>query len=105
MQLIRFRSICSQDNSFQEAKQILFKVLRSRGYSRSLLRAIYKEHCESSANPVAQSPQSDTVRVPAILTFTSATVGLAGRIRSNFTQTLADTAAGEDFSLLAAQLK
>lgn len=63
-QLIRFKSICSQDNSFQEAKQILFKVLQRRGYSRSLLRAIYKEHCESSINPVAQSPQSDAVRGP-----------------------------------------
>lgn len=101
-QLVRFRRICSQEDSFQRANQVLFRALRQRGYSRSLLRAIYKEHCESSANTVAQSSQSETERVPVIFTFSSAGVGLAGRVRGNFSQTLANTIAGGDFSLLAA---
>lgn len=101
-QLLRFRRICSQEDSFQEARGILFKALGRRGYSRSQLRAIYKEHCHSIANPAVLSPQAETVLFMPIFTFSSASVGLARQIRGNFAQTLADTLAVRDISLLAA---
>lgn len=101
-QLLRFRRICSQEESFEEAKQVLFKALRTRGYSRSRLWAIFKEHCQSIMDPAAPSPQAEEVLVLAIFTFSSASVGLTKAIRNNFAQTLADTSGGGNVSILAA---
>jgi len=42
-QIIRFKRICTSDSDFNEACQILFSVLRKRGYSYSFLRKIKRD--------------------------------------------------------------
>lgn len=42
-QLIRFKRICSNRLDFNHASYTLFKVLKNRGYSRSLFRALQHE--------------------------------------------------------------
>ncbi|MGL5565305.1 MAG: GIY-YIG nuclease family protein, partial [Plesiomonas sp.] len=101
-QLLRFRRICSQENSFQEAKRILFKALRGRGYRRSRLRAIYKEHCRSLDNQGPRPSQEEGVLVPAIFTFSPGAVELVRRIRNNFQGTLAGIPEGAAVNLRSA---
>lgn len=39
-QLMRFRRICSRKEDWKEAKGVLFKALRERGYSRRILGVV-----------------------------------------------------------------
>lgn len=43
-QLIRFHQICSNISDFNTATSILFRSLRSRGYSKRFLRTINQKH-------------------------------------------------------------
>lgn len=42
-QILRFHRICSKREDFNTATRILFKSLKRRGYSRSMLRRVYKD--------------------------------------------------------------
>ena len=101
-QLLRFRRICSREESFQEARATLFRALRARGYSRSRLRAIFKEHCQFQTNPRSEPPRDDRVLVPAIFSFTPEAARLTREIKGSFAETLAHTPEGQDIKLLAA---
>lgn len=71
-QLIRFDRICSFSEDFWEAKTILFKVLRKRGYSRTFLR-----HCLKKFRHRKTKDMKDII--PIITRFSSSSI-LANRI-------------------------
>lgn len=101
-QLLRFRRICSREDSFQEAKKILFKALRGRGYSRSKLRTIYQEHCRSQNGQGSLPSQGEGVLVPAIFSFSPSAVELMRRVKRNFRETLASIPEGAEINLRSA---
>ncbi|XDV35105.1 hypothetical protein PO909_005132 [Leuciscus waleckii] len=103
-QLLRFRRICSREESFQKAKCTLFRALRARGFSRCRLKAIYKEHCrlETNVEPRKRPSRESKVLVPAIFLYTPEAARLTREIRGSFAETLADTPEGKDIKLLAA---
>lgn len=101
-QLLRFKRICSREEDFQDAKRTLFRALRARGYSRTRLRGIYKEHCRMQVNPGTAPSREDKILVPTIFSYTPEAVRLNRGIRDNFRETLADIPEGRDIALLAA---
>ena len=50
-QLLRFHRICSQKEDFERATQTLFRVLKTRGYTRTMLRQTKKDFLKSSPHP------------------------------------------------------
>lgn len=74
-QLIRFDRICSFSEDFWEAKAVLFKVLRKRGYSRTFLRHCLKTFKERKTKDPKEI-------IPIITRFLSGSV-LANRILKN----------------------
>ena len=76
-QLTRFKRICTQDQDFVEAVQILFKVLRKRGYARSFLR-----QCLGSFE--VQKPRPQEILIPLITKFSTVSTRINHQSRSNF---------------------
>lgn len=87
-QLIRFHRICTNLNDVEEATSILFRALRTRGYSRSFLRAIKSE---VQSNWTSGNGQRNLLRdepsklVPLVLTFSTSSRILSQNIKENFT--------------------
>lgn len=101
-QLLRFTRICTQTADFQEAKNVLFAALRNRGYSRTQLRKIYKEFCQSMTKGFRRPQEENKILVPIIFPYSSLSVGLSQQIKENFSQTLRPTSVGDDVTLLPA---
>lgn len=75
-QLIRFDRICSNAQDFWEAKSVLFKVLRKRGYSRTFLR-----HCLRTFQNKSNKIKDEKI-LPIITRFSTSSV-LANKILKN----------------------
>lgn len=76
-QLIRFNRICTQEKDFWEAVNILFGVLRKRGYTRTFLRFCLKTFKE-------QKQTEDKQIIPFISSYSSVSVALNGLLKNNF---------------------
>lgn len=82
-QLLRFKRICTKEEDFMEAVKVLFKVLRTRGYSRTFLR-----HCLK--NFQVRKENNKEGLIPLITTFSSVSKILNTRIKQNFQQLLGE---------------
>lgn len=76
-QLIRFKRICTQNKDFWEAVKLLFTTLRQRGYSRTFLR-----HCLKTFHKQGLQKQEEVI--PLITTFSSISVTLNNKFKSNY---------------------
>lgn len=101
-QLLRFARICTQDSEFQKARKTLFRALRSRGYPRSLLREIHKQHQEPTTNPNTNPANADQILAPTIFTYSTTSTLLARRIKHNYEETLATALERDTINILAA---
>ena len=76
-QLLRFQRICSQPGEFWDAKSVLFRALRQRGYSRSFLRSCLRSF-RTKREP------NGAEMIPLITTFSKASVLLNRNLKENF---------------------
>lgn len=76
-QLLRFRRICTRDHDFREAVQILFRTLRTRGYSRPFLRRCLKTFED-------QATRDEREKIPLITSFSTVATILNSKIKTNF---------------------
>lgn len=76
-QLLRFYRICSREDNFREAVQILFNALMKRGYGRTFLRHCLKRFLERTNRDHGNF-------IPLISTFSSGNKLLNTRLKSNF---------------------
>lgn len=77
-QLIRFNRICTRIEDFYYAMKVLFKALRSRGYTRTFLRQCYKTFQDQGE----KRPQI----LPFVTTYTPASLALASKYKNSFFQ-------------------
>lgn len=102
-QLIRFYRICSQEQHFNEATQILFNALRPRGYSKRFLRSIkadtLRELRQGSDGPVEPDPGDF---IPLITTFSERTTGLNVKIKNSFEYVQQSIRELESFKIISA---
>lgn len=85
-QLLRFSRICSQEEHFWEATNTLFRVLRTRGYSRSFLRRCLR----SFRVPRAQGAEKREL-LPLVTTYSTISSQLNHLIKTNFVRFTKDT--------------
>lgn len=76
-QLLRFKRISSTRSDYDEACSVLFKALRSRGYSSSRLRKRKREMWQHDYIPRARDVRDDDV-IPIVIPYTRQTTQLAG---------------------------
>lgn len=76
-QILRFKRICTREETFMEAVHILFKALYERGYTRSFLRQCFKTFQHTKE-------KSDGNPIPLITTFSSKSLMLNQKIKNNF---------------------
>ena len=81
-QILRFRRICTREDTVGEAIQILFKALRERGYTRSFLRQCLK-------TPQRTGERDQDNLIPLITTFSSCSLILNRQCKSNFGRLMA----------------
>lgn len=94
-QLLRFSKICSRQEDFLAATGVLFKVLTTRGYSRSFLRKALKEFRERK--PVSESPL-----LPLVVNFSKSTSKFVRIIKSNFYKETQQTTILQDYRIITA---
>lgn len=94
-QLLRFHRICTQENDFREAVNILFTVLRKRGYSRSFLR-----HCRKSFHVRKQAKQKEII--PLITSFSSVSAALNNKFKANFRSIIEDLGVLQNHQIISA---
>ena len=80
-QLIRFRRICSRDEDFHEATGLLFAVLRTRGYTLTLLRQTRRTFLQ-------RKPPSEAKMLPLIANYGPRAASLNTAYKRNFQQCL-----------------
>lgn len=85
-QLIRFNRICTRVEDAERATRTLFKVLRTRGYSRSFLRLIKAETQGTQDKRVALENKGEGKIIPLITTFSATSLRLNMLIKTNFTR-------------------
>lgn len=83
-QILRFKRICTRQENFKEAVDILFKALRKRGYSRPFLR-----HCLKTFQERQKKDQRNLF--PLITTFFSAGKYLHSKFKNNFENIVGDS--------------
>ena len=93
-QLLRFHRICSQRGDFLSATRTLFRVLRGRGYSRTLLTEAFNTFAEAKVH-------DDGHKIPLVLTHGRRSRILNHRFRRNLA-TLTGSGTLEGSSLLSA---
>ncbi|KAI4885160.1 hypothetical protein NFI96_007463 [Prochilodus magdalenae] len=81
-QLLRFHRICTQPGEFWDAKAILFRALRQRGYSRSFLRDCLRSFRTKKVPNSAEM-------IPLITTFSKGSVLLNRSLKANFDRFMA----------------
>ena len=94
-QLIRFKRICTRPEDFREAVQILFKALRKRGYSRSLLRRGFKTFQEKG-----ERVQGDVL--PLITTFSTNSRWVNNILKDNFQTVMGGNTMLPNFRVISA---
>lgn len=86
-QIIRFFRICSFSQHFHEATQVLFKALRTRGYTRRFLRSIKTDtiwELTNHSKPLQPDPKDV---IPMVTTFSRASTTLNRKIKEQFHKT------------------
>ena len=95
-QILRFRRISTWKLDFFHSAQTLFRVLRTRGYSRTFLRKCYKramksyERTNNIQREQTQNQQQPQQILPLISTFSTIHCHLHRKIKTNFSQYLTD---------------
>ena len=77
-QLIRFKRISSKTSDFNHSTKILFSALRSRGYTRSLLRRCFKTFQDRKTKTTKQQ------FLPLVTDFTKTHTMIHRRFKNNF---------------------
>lgn len=80
-QILRFDRICTRQEDFRQAVDVLFKALRQRGYSRSFLRQCFKTF-------QIRKEMRDRNLIPLITTFSSMSKILNRQFKINFEKIL-----------------
>lgn len=94
-QLLRFHRICTREQDFFEAVKILFKVLKQRGYSRTILR--------QSLRTFTKQKEKDTKEiVPLITTFSPGVSKIHNAIKNNFTELMGSCSIFQNFKIISA---
>lgn len=86
-QLIRFHRICTDPKDVEEATSVLFKALRSRGYSRTFLRAIKMNVLRNYVkenNLKEKKIDEPRTMIPLVLTFSSPSLVVNKKVKENF---------------------
>ena len=94
-QLIRFYRICTRKEDFIQATITLFKALRKRGYSRLVLRTIFKSFLRKG------SEKKENL-IPIITTYSPISQELNPRIKNNFFQYITSQGLLSKYSLISA---
>lgn len=76
-QLLRFKRICTRKEDFKDAVNLLFRVLRTRGYSRPFLRQCYKTFQQ-------RKEEGNRNLIPFITTFSTSNRILNNKFKTNF---------------------
>ena len=76
-QILRFKKICTRQETFMEAVHILFKALYERGYTRSFLRQCFKTFQQ-------RKERDDGNLIPLITTFSSTSLIMNQKVKNNF---------------------
>lgn len=97
-QLIRFNRICSRQEDFCEAKDILFEALRSRGYSRSLLR-------ESLRTFQEKKPREDSTLLPLVTSYLTPNTSLHHKVKDNYSIHISKTETLKKHKVISAYRK
>lgn len=97
-QLLRFSRICTRQEDFWVAVHILFRALRTRGYSRSFLGRCLASFREQKL--VRQNKM-----VPLITQFSSVSRTLNHRFKENFETILGNTGLLSDYEVISAYKK
>lgn len=92
-QLLRFHRICSQEREFGKAVKILFRALRTRGYSRSMLQNTLKSFRRSLHNTVNSDPEAHSKDkiIPFVAFYSTQCRQLNSAIKQNFSKFLTGT--------------
>lgn len=88
-QMIRFKRICSNHSDYEEASKVLFKSLKNRGYSYSLLRKIKTEVWYNYKGKQERVNEKEQERIlPIVVSYsdlgTNLATALKNHIRENF---------------------
>ena len=94
-QILRFHRICTRKSDFSTAVRILFRALRSRGYSRSFLRTCFKTFLATKMR-IRVNP------IPLIITYSSVATALSTRLKHNFTVLLGQQVPFVDATVISA---
>lgn len=97
-QLLRFMRICTVPSDFKEAVRILFKALRSRGYSRCFLRQCF-------ATFRHQKIKDNKRLIPFISTYSTTSVNINKTIKSNYNRLIPNSGLLSDFKIISAHRK
>lgn len=94
-QLLRFKRICTTQEGFEEAVRILFKALRTRGYSRSFLRNVLRHFLDNKR-------KEEGNLIPLITTFSSVAKDLNFKWKTNFYNILGKEGLLPDMKVISA---
>lgn len=97
-QLLRFHRICTQPDDFWDAKKILFRALRRRGYSRSFLKGCLKSF-------LTRKRENTTEIIPLITTFSQGSVLLNRKMKANFEEFMKKDRVLENHRVISAYRK
>ena len=89
-QFLRFHRICSNHSDFLSASKTLIQVLRTRGYSKSLLRKVFRDTTSSLKTPLTTSkpcPNPNCLLCPTFLNITNSILD-HNQVPHNFDHTL-----------------
>lgn len=81
-QVLRFKRICTREDTFMEAVKVLFEALRGRGYTRTMLR-----HCFKTFHVVQERGHENSI--PLITTYSTTSTILNKKFKDNFERFLA----------------
>lgn len=94
-QLMRFKRICTKDKDFREAVTILFRALRSRGYSRPFLR-----ECLKTFQVSKQREQKNII--PLVTDFATMTGRFHHKFKNNYQLIIKNSGLLQDYSVISA---
>lgn len=94
--MLRFSKICSRHEDFLAATGVLFKVLTTRGYSRSFLRKSLREFREKKNG--SKSPPL----LPLVVNYSTSTSKFIRTIKNNFYEETQKTDILQDHQIITA---
>lgn len=94
-QILRFRRICTRDETFMEAVRILFEALRDRGYTRTFLR-----HCFRTFDVTREGNHESPI--PLITTFSTMSTVLNWKFKDNFDERIGESGILPDSKVISA---